>query len=71
MAAKKKKPVIDLTEHALTFEMDEATVKLISFNPNTMTLQVNIHRENEAVHSDNQFPFAHLPKALKQAIKPN
>ena len=66
----KKKPVIDLSTHELTFELDELTAKLIAFNPNTMTLQVIFYENGNKVKSDNSFPFAHLPKPLKRQLKP-
>jgi secreted PhoX family phosphatase len=69
--AKRKKPVIDLSGENLTFAIDDATATLIAFNPNTMTLQLNLQRPGEAVTTDNAFPFAHLPKTLKKRIKPN
>ena len=67
----KKKPVIDLSAQTLTFELDELTAKLIAFNPNTMTLQINFYEDGNKVKTDNSFPFAHLPKSLKKTVKPN
>ena len=69
--AKKKRAVIDLSDRALSFELDGATARLISFNPNTMTLQVNFYAQGGQVRSESSFPFAHLPKSLKKSIKPN
>ncbi len=66
----KKKAVIDLSTQELTFDLDELTAKLIAFNPNTMTLQVNFYENGKKIKSDNSFPFAHLPKPLKRQLKP-
>jgi hypothetical protein len=68
--AKKKKPVIDLSDKGLSFQVDDLDARLLSFNPNTMTLLVNFYDNGVKVKSDSSFPFAHLPKPLKSAIKP-
>lgn len=68
--AKRKKPVIDLSDRDLGFTLDRFAVKLISFNPNTMTLHVNFHDGDNKIRTDNSFPFAHLPKSLKRELKP-
>jgi hypothetical protein len=67
----KKKPVVDLTDRELDFMIGDTVAKLIAFDPNTMTLQVNLHEAGQPVKTDRVFPFAHLPKALKKTIKPN
>lgn len=68
--AKKKKAVIDLSAESIAFELDGRTVRLISFNPNTMTLLVNFYHDDKPAGSDGSFPFAHLPKHIKKAIRP-
>lgn len=69
--AKRRKAVIDLSGAELAFEQEGRSVRLITFDPNTMTLRVNIYDGGKQVGSDTAFPFAHLPKSLKQAVKPN
>ena len=69
--AKKKKAVVDLTAEQLAFELDGLSAKLLSFDPNAMTLRLNFYDGKRMVRSDGSFPFAHLPKPLKQRIKPN
>ncbi len=69
--AKKRKAVVDLTAEQLTFELDDLTAKILSFDPNAMTLRLNFYNGDRMVKSDAAFPFAHLPKALKQRVKPN
>lgn len=70
MAKKKKKPVIDLSDKGLSFRVDALEARLLSFNPNTMTLLINLYDNGVKVKTDNSFPFAHLPKPLKAALKP-
>jgi hypothetical protein len=68
--AGKKKPVVDLTSQELSFPIDGLTAKLIAFNPNTMTLRIDLYEDGARVKSDSSFPFAHLPKPLKKVVKP-
>jgi len=68
--AKKKKPVIDLHGRDLGFELDGQVARLLAYNPNSMTLQVNFYDGDTLVRCDAAFPFAHLPKPLKQALNP-
>ena len=68
--AKKKKPVIDLSGKGLSFQIDDLEARLLSFNPNTMTVLVNFYDNGLKVKTDSSFPFAHLPKPLKAALKP-
>ena len=65
----KRKKSIDLTTQNIEFQSDEGAVKVIRFNPNTMTVDVNIHQEGMKVRSES-IPFAHLPKPVKQRIRP-
>ena len=69
--AKNKKKVINLSEQNITFVEKERHFKIISFNPNTMDLDVSITEEGESKKKLMKFPFAHLPKELKKLIKPN
>jgi len=67
----KKKKVINLSEQSLTFSEKERHFKLISFNPNTMEVEVSIREETEKTKKIMKMPFAHLPKELKKIVKPN
>ncbi|MDF1882150.1 hypothetical protein JHD50_13535 [Sulfurimonas sp. MAG313] len=69
--AKNKKKVINLSEQNISFEENERHIKLISFNPNTMDLDVSISEVGEKNKKVIKFPFAHLPKDLKKLVKPN
>ena len=65
----KRKKSVDLTMQNIEFQSDEGVVRIVRFNPNTMTVDVNIHQEGMKVRSET-LPFAHLPKPLKQRIRP-
>jgi len=65
----KKKKVINLIEQDLSYVEDERDIKLISFNPNTMEVDVSISIEGEAKRVM-KLPFAHLPKEMKKIVKP-
>jgi len=69
--AKNKKQVINLSEQNISFTDNNRQIKLISFNPNTMDLDVSIMHEGAVKKKIEKFPFAHLPKELKKIIKPN
>jgi len=66
----KKKKAVALTQKKLEFTENNITYKLIRFKPENMTLDV-IRYEKEEKLGEFTIPFAHLPKALKKAIKPN
>ena len=67
--AKKKKAVIEIQGVSYNTE-DGALVKIIKFNPDKMSVDINIHTEGEKVKSST-IAFAHLPKSVKQKIKKN
>ncbi len=66
----KKKSVINLASQDITFDLLQVHYKVLSFNPNKMTLYVHILQNGE-VREDKEFPFAHAPKEIKKRIKPN
>lgn len=68
--AKKRKPVVDLSDRGLAFPVGGRRAVILSFDPNAMTLTIDLYEGGIKVESDNRFPFAHLPKPLKKAIKP-
>jgi len=69
--AKNKKKVINLSDQNITFNEKERHFKLISFNPNTMEVEVSVSEDAEKVKKVMKLPFAHLPKELKKIVKPN
>jgi len=69
--AKNKKKVINLSDQNITFSEKERHFKLISFNPNSMEVEVSVSEESEKSKKVMKLPFAHLPKELKKVIKPN
>jgi len=69
--AKNKKKVINLSDQNITYNEKERHFKLISFNPNTMEVEVSVSEEAEKLKKVMKLPFAHLPKELKKLIKPN
>ena len=64
-----KKKIIDLTAQKLSFKDKDQSYHLINFNPLSMTLRC-IVEDKEKKKKEIDFPFAHLPKELKQLIKP-
>lgn len=65
----KKKKVVSLTEQNITYTEKERHYTLISLNPNTMEVDVVVFTEAEG-KKRTKLPFAHLPKAIKQQIRP-
>ncbi|MDX1294617.1 MAG: hypothetical protein R3302_00015 [Sulfurimonadaceae bacterium] len=68
--AKKRKAIVDLRNKEITFPIDERKAKVITYNPNTMTLVVDLFTNGTKTGSDRDFPFAHLPKSVKRLLKP-
>lgn len=64
-----KKTIIDLKNKNFSFEQNNQTIKLLSFNKSNMTLDVSIFEKGEYIKNSN-IVFAHLPKSLKAKIKP-
>jgi hypothetical protein len=65
----KKKKVIDLSSQEITYGIEGGSVKVVRFDPNRMSVDINIYAENENVRSAT-IPFAQLPKAIKQRVRP-
>lgn len=65
----KKKKVINLSEQNISYIEDERTIRVISFNPNSMEVDVSISVEGEKKRVM-KLPFAHLPKEIKKAVRP-
>lgn len=65
----KKKRVINLSEQNISYIEDEREIRIISFNPNTMEVDVSIKVEGEKKHVM-KLPFAHLPKEIKRLVRP-
>lgn len=64
-----KKKVINLSEQNISYTEEERRIKIISFNPNTMVVDVSISEEGQKKKVD-KLPFAHLPKEIKKAVRP-
>jgi len=69
--AKNKKQVINLSNQNITFVEKERHFKIISFNPNTMEVEVSVSEEAEKTKKVMKIPFAHLTKEVKKIIRPN
>lgn len=66
---RKRNTVIQLRPRNISYEEGDRHITLLSMNRDTMDLEVEIKERNEVkVVSD--FPFAHLPKKIKQQINP-
>ncbi|TLP36303.1 malate dehydrogenase [Arcobacter arenosus] len=64
-----KKTIIDLKLKNFSYEQNNQTIKLLSFNTSNMTLDVSIFEKGEHL-KNSKIVFAHLPKSLKAKIKP-
>ena len=65
----KKKKSIDLADKNIEYSLNDDSIKVIHFNPNTMTVDINIHSEGQKVRSES-IRFAQLPKHIKQLVRP-
>ena len=65
----KKKKSIDLAEQEIFFELKQEHYKVMRFHPSNMTVDVTRYIDGKKSGQSN-IPFAHLPKAIKQIIKP-
>ncbi|MGA9045996.1 malate dehydrogenase [Sulfuricurvum sp.] len=65
----RKSPFSHLKARNLSYTENDQTFTLISFNRESMLLEVHINdgRETKIV---TDFPFAHLPKKIKQELNP-
>jgi DNA-binding LytR/AlgR family response regulator len=67
---KKKKAVIDLSDADIVFMLQDQEARVISFDPNSMTVILNLYEQDRLCKQDRTFPFAHLPKPIKKLVRP-
>ena len=65
----KKKKSIDFSDKEIYFELEQERYKVIRFHPSNMTVDTIRYIADKKSGQIN-LPFAHLPKAIKQIIKP-
>lgn len=65
----KRTPFTYLKSRHISYEENGSVYSLISLNRDTMTLEVHITTGKEE-RIDENFPFAHLPKRIKQELNP-
>ncbi len=65
----KKKRSIELVDQNITYDVDEGVVKVIRLDPNTMTVDVNVHVEGQKARPE-RIRFAQLPKHIKKLVRP-
>jgi len=65
----KRNPFARLAARNISYQEGDRTITLISLDRVTMTLEVTI-KEGSTVTTDTKYPFAHLPKKVKQEIHP-
>jgi hypothetical protein len=58
-----------LVARRISYIEGDQLINLVSYNRDTNTLEVTI-TENGVVRTDKTFPFAHLPKKVKQQLNP-
>lgn len=66
---RKRNTVIQLRPRNISYEEGNRHITLLSMNRDSMDLEVEIKEGNE-VKLISDFPFAHLPKKIKQQINP-
>jgi len=65
----KKKKSIDFSDKEIYFKLQQEQYKVIRFYPSNMTVDVTRYIEGKK-NGQTNLPFAHLPKSIKQLIKP-
>ncbi|AFV96490.1 MULTISPECIES: hypothetical protein [unclassified Sulfuricurvum] len=65
----RKSPFSHLKARNLVYSENDQTFTLISFNRETMLLEVHI-KDGDVTKIVTDFPFAHLPKKIKQELNP-
>ena len=58
-----------LVARRISYIEGDKLINLVSFNRDTNALEVTI-TENGVITTDTAFPFAHLPKKVKQQLNP-
>ena len=66
----KKKRSVEFSDRDIRCKIDDIEYKIIRFYPSRMTVDVK-SIDKSAEKGQRNIPFAHLPKATKQLIKPN
>lgn len=64
----KKKKSVDYSSEEIVFELEKRQEKLMRFNPNLQ--EVELKCLDEGAKGTHTVAFAHLPKEIKQLIKP-
>jgi len=62
----KKKPVESFAEREIVFEHEREQWRLLRLDPNSMNAVIRARDGGR----ERTLPFAHLPKAVKQKIRP-
>jgi hypothetical protein len=65
----KKKKSIEFSSENILFEIATFKYKLIRFHPSSMTVDVKVVGDAEKKGIE-QIAFAHLPRDIKQKLKP-
>ena len=65
----KKKKILNLSDQKISYIEKEREIRVISFNPNTMEVDVSISEKGEKKRVM-KLPFAHLPKEIKKLVRP-
>ena len=66
-----KQKSIELSNKKIKFELDREFYKIIRFYPDKMSLDIMVFQRDGSKSGIKNIPFAHLPKKIKQIIKPN
>ena len=62
----RKKPVESFTDEEIVFEHEQKPYRLLRLDPNSMNVILHCLDDGK----ERRLPFAHLPKAVKQKIRP-
>ena len=62
----RKKPVESFADEEIVFEHEQKAYRLLRLDPNSMNVVVRTLDDGK----ERRLPFAHLPKTVKQKIRP-
>ena len=65
----KKKKSIDLSDQKIEFEVEKRVYKVLRYDGQTQNIEVLAFEDSKKLGIQ-KIPFAHIPRSIKQKIKP-
>ena len=65
----KKKKSIDLSDKEIEFEVEKKVYKVLRYDRQTQNIEVLAFEDDKKLGVQ-RIPFAHIPRSIKQKIKP-